>query len=191
MNRKGNRTRKEPVRRKEDIEAIKRMLLPHPRNYALFVLGINTGYRANELTALKARDLRYLEPGDTLEIWQSKTSKYRRVRINTQVYEAVKRLLMHDKPHDNEPLFRSRKFGGQLEVETVTRLVKKWCKSVGLQGNFGSHTLRKTWGYQQRKNNGVPLHILMVAFGHSTQRETLNYLCIELDEVEELFMYEI
>ena len=191
MNRKGNRTRKWPIKRKEDINTIKDMLYPNPRNYALFVLGINTGYRAIELSNLRVRDVRYLEAGDTLEVWQTKTSKYRRVKINAQVHEAIQRLLDEEKPHDNEPLFRSRKFNGKLCVETITRLLRDWCKFAGLQGNFGSHTLRKTWGYHQRKNNAVPIHILMVAFGHTTQAQTLNYLCIEMEEVEELFQFEI
>ena len=32
-------------------------------------------------------------------------------------------------------------------------LVSDWCESVGLVWNFWSHTLRKTWRYQARKND--------------------------------------
>jgi len=46
--------------------------------------------------------------------------------------------------------------------------------------------MRKTWGYWQYQN-GTPIPLLMEAFGHSTQRQTLNYLCIEPDDIQALY----
>ena len=62
---------------------------------------------------------------------------------------------------------------------------------ANLLGNYGTHTLRKTWGYHQRVFNNVPLPILMHAFGHSTQAQTLDYLGIQDDEVLETFAFEV
>jgi len=78
-------------------------------------------------------------------------------------------------------------------VPTVSNLVKEWCAEVGLNGNFGSHALRKTWGFHQlRRNQDTQPHmlppILMHAFGHAQQEQTLEYLCIQFDEVARLFM---
>jgi len=48
-------------------------------------------------------------------------------------------------------LFRSRKGeNAPLSVQAVHGLVKKWTQAINLKGNYGTHTLRKTWGYQQR-----------------------------------------
>ena len=41
--------------------------------------------------------------------------------------------------------------------------MKQWCQDVGLRGNFGSHTLGKTWGYQRRMQ-GAAIPLLMEAF---------------------------
>ena len=191
MNRKGNKTARHPIRKLSDIEKIKAMLYPHARNYALFVFGINTGYRANEIVKLKVRDVRNIGKGELLRVYQTKTKKYRSVYLNENVYAAVQRLIEEESLKDDDPLFKSNKESGHLTEGTVNRLMKKWCADVGLIGGYGSHTIRKTWGYQQRKNNNVPLHVLMVAFGHSTQRQTLNYLCIEQEEVEELYHFNI
>ena len=37
-----------------------------------------------------------------------------------------------------------------LTEPTVNQKVKSWCRTINLKGNFGSHSLRKTWGYHQR-----------------------------------------
>jgi len=76
-------------------------------------------------------------------------------------------------------------------VSAVNRLVKRWCSDNGLKGNYGSHTLRKTWGYHQRKQKNAPIPLLMEAFGHSTQKQTLDYLGIQAQEIQELYALEL
>ena len=53
------------------------------------------------------------------------------------------------------------------------------------------HTLRKTWGYHQRVTFGVDLPRLMVCFNHSTQRQTLDYLCIQPQEIKDVYENEL
>ena len=47
--------------------------------------------------------------------------------------------------------------------------------------------MRKTWGYHQRVYNSQPIPLLMVAFGHTSQAQTLDYLCVQDDEVRNLY----
>ncbi|MBW2365953.1 MAG: tyrosine-type recombinase/integrase [Deltaproteobacteria bacterium] len=72
-------------------------------------------------------------------------------------------------------LFSSRKGDKPLSVPTLNNLVKKWCRAINLRGNYGSHTLRKTFGYHQRVRFGVGLPELMVAFNHSSQKQKNIY----------------
>ncbi len=51
--------------------------------------------------------------------------------------------------------------------------------------------MRKTWGYQQRVMKNAPIPILMEAFGHSTQAQTLAYLCIQEEEIQDLYGLEL
>lgn len=68
--------------------------------------------------------------------------------------------------------------------------MKTWCHDVGLKGNYGSHTLRKTWGYWQRlERTAIPL--LMEAFGHATQQQTLAYLGIQSNEIAQIYELEL
>ena len=88
--------------------------------------------------------------------------------------------------NDDDQLFQSQR--GTLTVQSVNRLVKTWCKSINLPGNYGSHTLRKTFGYHQRVQLNTSIPELMVMFNHSTQRQTLDYLCIQADEIKDAYM---
>ena len=184
----GSSIKVEPIRDKKAIARIKKLLEDTPRDYCLFTLGINTAFRANELLSIRAGQVKYLNPGDVLALKQSKTKKYRQVIINRTAYEAL-HLLLEAKPFgDDDHLFTGQR--GLLTVPTVSTMVKTWCKNVGLKGNYGSHTLRKTWGYWQRMR-GAAIPLLMEAFGHATQQQTLSYLCISAQEVEEMYQMEL
>jgi integrase len=89
----------------------------------------------------------------------------------------------------DEPLFIGQR--GPLTVPSVNRLVKSWCRAINLKGNYGSHTLRKTWGYHQRVSFGIDIPRLMVCFNHSTQRQTLDYLCIQPQEIRDVYQNEL
>ena len=183
---KGSAIKVEPIRNRDAIDRIKRGLCPRDR--LLFTMGINTAFRANELLSLRVGQVLNLKPGDSFEIKLRKTKTYRRVTINAAVVEALRAYLDAENPEDNEWLFKSRRGNGPLSVSTVSRYVKTWCKQAGLTGNYASHTLRKTWGYWQRVGNDTPVPLLMVAYGHSTQAQTLSYLCIQNEEIASVYM---
>ena len=183
----------EPIRTKKAIEIIKSSLRTKPRDLCLFTLGINTAYRANELLSLRVGQVRHLQVGETLDLKQSKTRTYRMVTLNRPAVKAIRYYLTSERHRlladDDSYLFASRG-GGVLTVPSVTRKVKGWCADVGLKGNYGSHTMRKTWGYWQHKR-GKPIPLLMAAFGHATQKQTLDYLCIQAEDVAELYDLEL
>ncbi|MEP0174132.1 MAG: tyrosine-type recombinase/integrase [Paraglaciecola sp.] len=179
-----------PVRNMEQIEAIKAKLKHQPRNYCLFVLGINTAFRAKELLSLSIKQVEALKVGSRLEVKQSKTNKYRAVTINNNSYNAIQFWLKRH-PRQREPnaaLFQSQQSRSAIGVSTLNNLVKGWCADIGMTENTGSHTLRKTWGYHQRMRGQASIPILMVAFGHTSETQTLEYLCIQADEVQALYL---
>ena len=187
---KGSSIKVEPVRDLKAIKRIKKYLADKPRDLCLFTLGINTAYRANELLSIKVSDVEHLKIGDVLELKQSKVKKYRGVTINKNVVESVSLIIANHKYESDDYLFYSL-HGSVLTVSAVNRLVKMWCRENGLKGNYGSHTLRKTWGYQQRVQNNAPIPLLMEAFGHTTQKQTLDYLGVQSHEIQELYSLEI
>jgi integrase len=80
--------------------------------------------------------------------------------------------------------------GDRLGVQEVSQKVKGWCMDIRLNGNYESHTLRKTWGFWQYKR-GTPIPLLMEVFGHQTQRQTMAYLGLQAMEVAQIFVMEL
>lgn len=91
----GDTIKVEPMRTVNSINKIKKALAPSPRNLAMFVVGINTAYRASELLSIRLKQVRHLQPGDRLEIKQRKTKKYRAVTLNNGSVAAIQTLLQH------------------------------------------------------------------------------------------------
>ena len=184
---KGSQIKVEPIRKRKDIDLIKKLLSDKPRDLALFILGINTNLRASDLLRLTVGHVKHLKEGDALEINEKKTGKPRRVTLNKACIESIQALLEAGGYQDVDYLFKSQR-SAVLTVPTVSNMVKAWCKEINLKGNYGSHTLRKTFGYHQRVTFGVDLPTLMVCFNHSTQKQTLDYLCIQAEEIKDVYM---
>ena len=187
---KDSQIKVDPIKNLKDIKSIKKLLKDNHRDYALFIMGINTNLRASDLINITVKQVRNLKPGEDLVLKEIKTGKERRITLNAACVDAIDILLGSQALEDEDPLFKSRK-SGKLCVQSVHRLVKGWCRQINLSGNYGSHSLRKTWGYHQRVTFGADLPTLMTCFNHSTQRQTLKYLCVQPDEIKEIYQNEL
>jgi len=186
---KGDIIAVDPIRGVKDIRAIKKILAEKPRDLALFVVGINTNLRASDLIRITVGQVRSLKPGDFFDLREKKTGKARPVVMNSDCTTAIGKCLAdRAEATDDEPLFRSQRGGQAITPIALNGLVKSWCRMINLKGNFGAHTLRKTWGFHQRTAFNVDIPTLMTAFGHATQRQTLKYLGIGEQEVRNVFM---
>lgn len=181
----------EPIKSTKDIQTIKKLLADKPREFALFVVGINTALRASDLLKLTAGRVRAILAGedDGEELRETKTSKRRRVTYNRAAKDALARLLASRDFDNAEPIFTGQR--GAMSASYLCRLVASWCAAINLRGHYGSHSLRKTWGYHQRVTFGVDIPTLMQTLGHSTQRQTLTYLCIQPEEIKSAYENEL
>jgi len=164
------------------LTKIKELLKNKFRNYCLFILGINTNLRAIDLCQIKVGQVRNLKINNEIELRERKTKKIRRITLNEACVLSIKKLLDSRSYQDEQPLFLSYRGNESLTTCSVNRLIKQWCKKIGLKGNYGSHTLRKTWGYHQHHTFKTPLPLLMDLFNHCSQSQTLDYLCIQPEE---------
>ena len=89
---------------------------------------------------------------------------------------------------DDDYLFKSRKGKHPLNIQAVNYLIKRWAASINLKGNYGAHSLRKTWGYIQRINYGVGFEVICKRFNHQSPAVTMRYLGITDKEVENILV---
>ena len=180
----------EPIRDPRKVAAIKKMLRgqDHPRDYLLFVMGVNTALRIGDLLQLRIGDV-LDERGEIVEfihLREQKTGKAKRVKLNKPVQEALRYYFSRVPGADPDaPLFPSLRSGKPLDRTQVWRLINNWCEAVGLtQGRYGAHTLRKTWGYMARRYHGIPIELIQAKLGHSSPAITRRYIGITGDEIE-------
>lgn len=182
----------EPIKRVSDIKKVKEYLIATKRwrDYCIFVVGINVGLRASDLLALH---IGQVERADEVTVTEKKTGKSRVFVINQSAREAIDLYLSKrdDKMSDNY-LFASQKYPDKpLTVSSLHRLLKTLFRQLGLKGNFGTHTLRKTFGYHIYNNNvkenpGI-IQVLQKMFGHSSEAMTLRYIGITKEVITDTY----
>ncbi|MBA7559440.1 site-specific integrase [Candidatus Atribacteria bacterium 1244-E10-H5-B2] len=182
----------EPIRDLNRIQRIKGNLKrkKNPRDLLLFTAGINLGLRISDLLRLKVEDVkdRKGDIRDFIYITEQKTKKQRKIALNEGVREALQiyfdksgvydldqYLFLNEKSRENKPLTRVRAW----------QLINEWCREVGIKERMGTHTLRKTLGYQMRKK-GIAIEIIQAILGHSSAKVTSRYIGISDDELEEV-----
>jgi len=186
----------QPIKSKKAILAIRRHLseAKNVRDMALFIVGINFGLRGGDLVRLKWSDV-LDKSGDlknVVRIRESKNNNVRNIPINPKVRSVLERLQRDNEENDSgEYLFPSRKRrNGEAQPMTVIRLhqlVNEWCAAIGLEGHWGSHTLRKTFGFWCF-HQGISLALLMSLFGHSSEAITKRYIGIDEEAQKEVYL---
>ena len=129
--------RVEPIRSLKDIKNIKRLLQDHPRNLLLFIMGINSGLRAQDILTLRVTDVLDKKVGDRIVVTEKKTGKQNVAIINKEIAESFQNYLEHYEPEEEHFIFKSRK-GANYPITTyrVTGLLKEWTAAINLKGKL-------------------------------------------------------
>lgn len=185
---KGIKKTVEPIRKVKDVQAIKKILADNPRDLLLFTLGINNGLRAGDLLQLKVHQIRNLNVGESIAIVESKTGKQNGLVVNKPSFDALQNFFKNVDKEDDDFVFTGRKGDLPLTIPSLNRLIKSWTGSINLKGKYGTHSLRKTWGYIQRTEFGVPIEKITQRYLHSSPAVTMTYLGLQTQEVEDILV---
>lgn len=196
----------EPIKEIADINRISQYLIAEGRyrDNMLFIVGINFGLRVSDLRLLRFsqlinEDFVFRDRFPVLEKKTKKTRKHKHNRyltINTAVVEAVTLYLEHTPGVKlSDYLFRSESNHGSGENEpihrnSVDRILKGIAKDLGLGNKMATHTLRKTFAYHQMVMSGNSprkLLLLQKMFGHASAAQTLDYIGITGEEIDEAY----
>ena len=93
-----------PIKDKEKIAQMKKILSSNKRNLLLFNLGINSGLRVSDILALDIKDVK---DKTFIELREQKTNKYKQFPINEKIQSDIKEFIQNK--NINEPLFLSQK----------------------------------------------------------------------------------
>lgn len=182
----------EPIRDRKRIAHIKNLLRGQGRfrDLLLFVVGINTALRVSDLLRLRVSDVLDEQGRIKRGFWikEQKRGKRHEVTINASIKAALEEYLAAYPTVADGPehfLFFSttaNSYNEPIKRGQAWKIIASLCREVGLRGNYGTHTLRKTWGYHARMQ-GVDLALIMHKLNHSSLAYTKRYLGITDDEL--------
>lgn len=188
MSKKGKVINVQPLRTTEEIQemilAIKRGDKGKPKRKALadrdvllFLVGINTGLRVNDIVRLKVGDVK---GKDSFIIYEGKTKKKRPVNISMLKQEVE---AFTEGKHPEEYLFKSQKGNNHITTTQVYRILEQAGSFIG-RNDIGTHTMRKTFGYHYYKQT-KDIAMLQEIFNHSAPSITKRYIGITQAEIDE------
>lgn len=196
----------EPIKSIDDINMISRYLIDNKRyrDNMLFIVGINFGLRASDLRMLRFSNLinENLVFKNSFPVFEQKTrntrkrKKNRYITVNNAVMEAVSLYLKNtDNVCLSDYMFRSESnHGGNLNqplsVKSIDRILKGIASDLSLSTKMSTHTLRKTFCYHQMllsHNDSRKLLLLQKMLNHSSPAQTLDYIGITSEEIDEAY----
>lgn len=177
----------EPIRKKSKVAQLQNYYKgKNYRDFLLFSFGLNTGLRISDILNVKVSDLftEKMQFRQYLTLVEKKTKKEKRIKLNPKLKAYIKEYLNITKLEYQDHLFKGRK-GKAISRIQAYRVLKDGADALGIE-NFGTHTMRKTFGYfiyQQTKNIGL----LMDLFNHTSQKVTLRYIGINQDQKDDIY----
>jgi integrase len=176
----------EPIRDMNKIKAMQHCLKGNDEKYyVLFNLGLNSGLRISDMLPLKKSDL-FTEKDffrEYLVLHEKKTKKEKKIKLN----DSIRKILnSYCKNMDHKAyLFPSTK-GDHISRIQAYRVLTDAADLVGVE-NFGTHSMRKTWGYWTYKISKYNIGLIMDTFNHSSPSITLRYIGISQEQKDELY----
>jgi integrase len=162
--------------------------LTNPRDRALFILGVRSGFRISELLSLRVSDV--FANGRVLDV-------ARVVRRNTKGAIASRTIPIHQEARKalleicvgregSHPLFQSRNGVAQAISRFMAhKILKAAYASAGLEGpGLACHTMRKSFSEKVYAALNFDLLATSAALGHRDIRNTVRYLEPNKDKIK-------
>lgn len=189
--------------RGQEVFYIKKKDLTKIRNYffrkekfvilALINVGINVALRISDLGNLKFEDI---TKEWKVKIKEKKTGKYKYIKLNAICKNNMNQLKVIYNDRGILPtgyIFKSlnreylkKGIDKSLNTSSVSKYFVKARIDLKIPYAIGTHSLRKTWGYNvyRRTKDIAPI---MKVLNHSSASQTLKYIGIDQEEIDSIY----
>jgi len=145
---------------------------PEGRDRVLLKLLYVSGVRVSEACGLKWCDALSRQQGGQITVF-GKGGKTRTVLLKPKVWQQLLSIKGDAKAAD--PIFRSRKGGGALDVSQVRRIVYAAARKAGLEQKVSPHWMRHAHA-SHALDRSAPIHLVQATLGHASVSTTGRYL---------------
>jgi Phage integrase family. len=179
----------EPIRERNKIKSMYYYLNGKDPKYGLlFKFGLNTGLRISDILPMTTRDI-FNEKGefkDHLILNEKKTGKEKKIKINNALRNEILSFVPTDMRKNKVYLFYNKKTNDHIKRIQAYKVLKGAAELCGVE-DFGTHSMRKTWGYWTYKASKYNIGLIMDTFNHSSPNVTLRYIGVNQDQKDELY----
>lgn len=162
------------------------------KNKLLFIIGVNVGIKLNDIRMMQwnfffddnknFRDYYIIYPKN-----MNNKNKCIKLYFNEMVKDAIMNYVsLFPINNVNEYIFTGAQFMTRLDtpitIQTIWNMLKSTAVEASIDKNIGTHSLRKTWGYQNWDNSNNKLNALLLlqkCYNHPTLQATKKYLGID------------
>lgn len=153
------------------------------RDYIMTLIGLNTGLRIGDIVPLKVKDV---HNKSHVFLYEQKTGKSKRFPI-MHISHELDRYIESERLGEDDYLFESRQVdsdGIKRNISTTQayRRLKAVARDLNI-ADFGTHSLRKSFGYHYYNKN-KDIAKLMEIFNHSSQSITMKYIGITQENID-------
>lgn len=148
-----------------------------PRDRAIVWLLAQSGCRAGDVAGLR---LDRLDLSDCSAVVDGKGGKRRVIHFETETAEALIAWLEVRPEVDHPYVFTSTRGKGPLTSASVSQIVRRLCRTAGLERSLGAHSLRHFVGMTLARNRVAPA-VIQQYLGHSNILTTMGY-CAAVEE---------
>jgi len=164
----------------EELEALIKYTV-NPRDRAILLLLFATGLRVSELCSLKIKDVDF-ERG-VIRVFREKTEIESEIPVADFALIALREAInTYINKSEDAPLFQN-KFGEQLSIRSVQRIVTNAAKRAGINKKVSPHVLRHTFA-TFALSKGFNLPEIQEILGHASIRTTRIYSHVIKSELE-------
>jgi len=154
------------------------------RDRAILELLYSSGLRVSEISELNVDDINTKEG---LVKVRGKGKKERILPIGSKAIDAIKtyaveKMLLKKK---DRAMFLNRS-GARLTDRGVRRIVVKYSRMIGINGQIGPHTLRHTFA-SHLLQAGADLRVIQELLGHSSLSTTQKYTHIDITHLMDVY----
>ena len=167
----------------EEIELVFYEGLKNDRDRAIFAICLYTACRINECVTLRTTDV-YHRLGQVRSeiIFRKGNTKGKLATRCIPTIEDLRLMLLNYYPSPRTWFyFPGTGKKGHLCPDSASRILRKACNKVGVQG-VSTHSFRRT-SLTLMSNEGIPLRIIQEISGHRSLAELQKYLEVSPDQV--------
>jgi integrase len=186
----------EPFRTKKDVETIRLFLRGKELKHGLwFWIGVNSALRISDLLSLRLGNIRKVDGTivNKITLKEQKTGKTKEFPISDKIRTEIQAVIHHyGLKEDDDPLFPSHKKGGSGVLRPIGRsyanqLITEATKMCNIKGNYGSHSMRKSFAYFAWLQ-GTDVLLLMDLLNHSSPKDLRRYIGITQEQLNEVYL---